>query len=128
MVRAREQRAAVAAALVDVRHQSTMPTRPAGPGTHDAALTMLVEQIRRAGTMFDAEAEAASALSRPRRRCRHVAVHVATLQVAARSLLTGDEIPDAAVLLDERTTLRDAEVDGGGRPVAAGRRPGRRSP
>jgi uncharacterized membrane protein YccC len=103
-----EQRTAVAGALVELRHRSTMPTRPAGPGAHDAALTLLVEQLRRAGTLCEAQAEAQAGHIPGVETLRFA---VATLRVAGRSLVEGDVVPESAVLIDERNALRDAEID-----------------
>ncbi len=109
------QREAVADALVELRQASTMPARPAGPGSHDAALTLLVEQLRRAGTLCEAQAQApprgdASTPIDHSAGAATLRFTVATLRVAARSLLIGDVVPESTVLLDERNTLRDREV------------------
>jgi uncharacterized membrane protein YccC len=106
------QRAAVSAALVEVRRQATMPTRPAGPGAHDAALTLLVEQVQRTGVLVEAQAEAGSATTATVRPAGEHTLRftVATLRVAARALLAGDAIPEPVVLVEERDALRDEEI------------------
>ena len=109
-----EQRGAMAAALVELRHQATMPTRPDGPGAHDCALTLLVEQLHRAGTLCEAQAAAGATVGSSSDHPVGVETSrftVATLRIAGRSLLAGDAVPESAVLVADRNALREAEVD-----------------